>query len=258
LPARFRLANPARATLAEIAKRLGRKALSDIAAVAKPDTILGWYRNLVARKFDGSQHRDCPGRPTVTPVIEALVLRMARENSGWGYDRIVGALANLGHSILLPANSPNLNAFAERWVCSLKQECLSKVVLFGKDLLSRVLTEYRRHYHQERNHQGKANRLLSPAGKLALQSRAATKTSCAINDSAASSNTTSMPHEFFLHTRIVAASLEAGLCPHSLPVLHSLSGWCKLPGWSRRPTCPSATFAMHALNSIESARSACR
>jgi hypothetical protein len=99
LPSRFRLANPERATLAEIAKRLGRKALREVATVAKPDTILGWYRKLVAQKFDGSRNRTYPGRPKVTPDIEALVVRMARENSGWGYGRIVGALANLGHII---------------------------------------------------------------------------------------------------------------------------------------------------------------
>jgi len=62
----------------------------------------------------------------------------------------------------LPAHSPNLNAFAERWVRSVKQECLSKVILFGERPLSRVLTEYSRHYHNERNHQGKGNRLLFP------------------------------------------------------------------------------------------------
>jgi Integrase core domain len=62
----------------------------------------------------------------------------------------------------LPAKSPNLNAFAERWVRSVKQECLSKLILFGKGPLSRVLSEYSRHYHQERNHQGKGNRLLFP------------------------------------------------------------------------------------------------
>ena len=58
-------------------------------------------------------------------------------------------------AIQLPAKSPNLNAFAERWVRSVKQECLSKLILFGEGSLSRVLTEYGRHYHQERNHQGK-------------------------------------------------------------------------------------------------------
>jgi integrase-like protein len=73
------------------------------------------------------------------------------------------ALASGGvKTIPLPAKSPNLNAFAERWVRSVKQEYLSKVILFGAGSLSRVLTEYSRHYHSERNHQGKGNRLLFP------------------------------------------------------------------------------------------------
>lgn len=67
--------------------------------VAKPDTILAWYRKLIARRFDGSKDRSYPGRPPVKPEIGELVVRMARENPGWGYDRIVGAMANLGHSI---------------------------------------------------------------------------------------------------------------------------------------------------------------
>jgi putative transposase len=280
LPSRLRLTNPERTTLAGIGKRLGRKALKDIATVVKPDTILAWYRRLVAQKFDGSKQRRYPGRPQVSPEVEALIVRMARENSGWGYDRIVGALANLGHhvsdqtvgnilrrhgiapapkrsqvttwkdflsahmnvlagcdfftvevlswrglvtyyvlffihlesrrvalagitrhpeqhwmeqiarsatdeewgylhpchyvlhdrdskfcesfrsvlamggvkTIPLPAKSPNLNAFAERWVRSVKQECLSKLILFGDASLWRVLTEYCTHYHSERNH----------------------------------------------------------------------------------------------------------
>jgi hypothetical protein len=65
-------------------------------------------------------------------------------------------------AIQLPAKSPNLNAFAERWVRSVKQECLSKVILFGERPLWRVLAEYSRHYHSERNHQGKRNVLLFP------------------------------------------------------------------------------------------------
>ena len=63
LPSRLRLSDPERATLAEIGKRLGRKALREVACVAKPDTILAWYRRLVAKKFDGSKHRQYPGRP---------------------------------------------------------------------------------------------------------------------------------------------------------------------------------------------------
>jgi hypothetical protein len=99
LPKRLRLSDPERATLAEIAKRLGRKTLNDIAQVAKPATILSWYRRLIARKFDGSRQRVYPGRPRVSPEIEALVVRFARENRSWGYDRIAGALANLGHIV---------------------------------------------------------------------------------------------------------------------------------------------------------------
>jgi hypothetical protein len=99
LPSRQRLSNPERATLAEIGKRLSREALREVACVAKPDTILAWYRRLVAQKFDGSKHRQYPGRPPVSAEVEALVVRMARENPGWGYDRIVGALANLAHQV---------------------------------------------------------------------------------------------------------------------------------------------------------------
>jgi hypothetical protein len=68
---RLRLSDPERSTLAEIAKRLGRKQLAEVACVAKPETILAWYRRLIARKFDGSKHRAHPGRPRIDPVIEA-------------------------------------------------------------------------------------------------------------------------------------------------------------------------------------------
>ena len=60
-------------------------------------------------------------------------------------------------AIPLPARSPNLNAFAERWVRSAKHECLSMLILFGERPLSRALAEFSAHYHGERNHQGKAN-----------------------------------------------------------------------------------------------------
>ena len=291
LPARLRLLDPERCTLAEIGKRLGRKALEKVACVAKPDTIIAWYRQLIARKFDGSQCRTCPGRPRIAAEVEELVVRFARENSSWGYDRIAGALANLGHQISdqtvgnilrrhdvapapkrsqtttwkqfirrhmdvlagtdlftvevltwrglvtyyvlfflhletrrvslagiprhpteewmtqmarnagdeefgplrrhryglhdrdakfcadfrktlgsvgvkclrLPARSPNLNAFAERWVRSVKSECLSHFILFGEGSLRRALKNFCEHYHEERNHQGKNNVLLFPA-----------------------------------------------------------------------------------------------
>jgi transposase InsO family protein len=62
----------------------------------------------------------------------------------------------------LPPSSPNLNAFAQRWVRSAKQECLSKLILFGENSLRRALHEYVTHFHSERNHQGKGNILLFP------------------------------------------------------------------------------------------------
>src|ERR1700750_2302471 len=70
---RVPLTNPQRATLAEIGKRLGRQGLEPVAGAAKPDTILGWYRKLIARKFDGSKHRTYPGRPPVGRKIAELV-----------------------------------------------------------------------------------------------------------------------------------------------------------------------------------------
>jgi transposase InsO family protein len=307
LPPRLRLSDPERSTLAEIGKRLGRKALAQVACVAKPATILAWYRRLIASKFDGSKRRRNPGRPRIAPELEALIVEMARENSGWGYDRIVGALANLGHHlsdqtvgnvlrrhgiepaprrsqnttwrefiashmavlagidfftvevltwrglvtyyvlffihlesrrvsvagitrhpdeawmeqmarnatdeswghldrrryalhdrdtkfcakfrttlasggirpIQLPARSPNLNAFAERWVRSVKQECLSKLILFGEASLRRALREFVEHFHAERNHQGKGNILLFPTHDLS-QSRRRRSTWCRV------------------------------------------------------------------------------
>jgi putative transposase len=63
----------------------------------------------------------------------------------------------------LPPRSPNLNAYAERWVRSVKEECLARLILFGEAALHHALREYMVHYHRERNHQGKDNVLLFPA-----------------------------------------------------------------------------------------------
>ena len=102
LTGRVRLSEGERKALAEIGHRLGKQALQDVANIVKPETILGWHRKLVAQKFDGSQHRQAPGRPKIAKEIEALVVRMAQENRSWGYDRIVGALANLGYTLSAP------------------------------------------------------------------------------------------------------------------------------------------------------------
>jgi putative transposase len=99
IKARLRLSDAERTTLAEIGHRLGRKALEEVATTAKPDTILGWYRKLIANKFDGSKARRTQGRPRFDEEMESLVVGMAKENPSWGYDRIVGALANLGHKL---------------------------------------------------------------------------------------------------------------------------------------------------------------
>jgi transposase InsO family protein len=288
---RVRLTDGERKALAEIGQKLGKKALEAVATIVKPDTILAWHRTLVAQKFDGSQQRKAPGRPPIDPELEALIVRMAQENRSWGYDRIVGVLANLGltvsdqtvgnilkrhdippaperkttttwkefirthmdvlvatdfftaevwtlgglvtyyvlffihlgsrkvqvagvtphpneawmmqvarnvtmeewgllspgqylihdrdtkfcaafqhiidaagvERVVLPPRSPNLNAYAERWVRSIKEECLSRLILFGEAALRHALKEYVTHYHHERNHQGKGNVLLFPA-----------------------------------------------------------------------------------------------
>jgi putative transposase len=284
------LSDGERKTLAEIGKRLGKQALAEVATIVKSDTILGWQRKLVAKKFDGSKQRKAPGRPMIDPEVEALIVRMAQENRSWGYDRILGALANLDvtvsdqtvgnvlkrHGIApaperkatttwkefirthldvlvatdfftaevwtlgglvtyyvlffihlgsrqvhvagvtphpheawmvqmarnitmeqwgflspgqylihdrdgkycpafqhiidvagikrvpLPPRSPNLNAYAERWVRSVKEECLSRLILFGEASLRYALAQYGAHFHHERNHQGKGNVLLFP------------------------------------------------------------------------------------------------
>ena len=278
-------------TLAAIGQQLGKKALEEVATIVKPDTILAWHRRLVAKKFDGSTQRKAPGRPMIDQELEALIVRMAKENRSWGYDRIVGALDNLGltvsdqtvgnvlkrhgivpaperkttttwkefirthmdvlvatdfftaevwtlgglvtyyvlfflhlssrkvsvagvtphpneawmmqvarhvtmeewgllspgqylihdrdtkfcaalqqliddagvERVVLPPRSPNLNAYAERWVHSVKDEALSRLILFGEASRRHALHEYVEHYHHERNHQGKDNVLLFPA-----------------------------------------------------------------------------------------------
>ena len=290
---RVRLTDAERKTLAEIGHKLGKQALAEVATIVKPDTLLGWHRTLVAQKCDGSQQRQSPGRPKIAEELEALIVRIAQEKRAWGYDRIVGALANLGltvsaqtvgnvlkrhglppaperkttttwkelirthmdvlvatdfftaevwtlgglvtyyvlffihlgsrqvhiagmtphpneawmmqvarnvtmeewgflppgqylihdrdtkfcaafqqliddagvERVVLPPRSPNLNAYAERWVRSVKEECLSWMILFGEDSLRHTLQEYVEHYHHERNHQGKGNVLLFPPSR---------------------------------------------------------------------------------------------
>ena len=77
---------------------MGRKALLELETIVSPDTLLRWHRRLIAEKWN-FVHRRGPGRPGIMREISALIVRMARDNPGWGYTRIQGALGNLGHRV---------------------------------------------------------------------------------------------------------------------------------------------------------------
>ena len=97
---RLVLTDDQRRRLAVQGRILGRKRLAEFGTLFTPDTILRWHRLLVARKWDTSAQRSAVvGRPRVAPEIVELVLRLAQENPSWGYDRIVGAVKNLGFDV---------------------------------------------------------------------------------------------------------------------------------------------------------------
>ncbi len=268
--------------------------LDEIANLVTPDTLRAWHRKLIARKW--THARKGPGRPGITKEITELLLHMARGNTSWGYDRLQGALANLGyltssstvanilkrhgiepaperdkrtswrtflkahwgvmaatdfftvevwtpkglvtyyvlfvihlstrkvsiegvtsnpnsrfmlqiarnltdefdgflrdHRFLImdrdtkfteafrntldragvkpvrcPPRAPRCNAYAERFVRSIKEECLERMIFFGERSLRRALREYQTHYLRERNHQGVGNGLLEPTNLVAF------------------------------------------------------------------------------------------
>ncbi len=286
---RLRLTDDQRRRLAVKAKKLGRKVLAELDTKFSPNTLLAWHRKLIARKYDGSGKRG-PGRPRVMEQIRELIVKFAEENGTWGYTRIRGALANLGHRVgrstiartlkanglgpaperckktswkqfleahwevlaatdfftvedwtptglvrvvvlfvielstrkveiagisahpdgawmaqvarnltdvedgflvgkkylihdrdplftaefretlasarieglRLPVRSPNLNAYSERFVRTIKESCLERMILFGEESLRRAIQEFVVHYHRERNHQGLDNQLIFP------------------------------------------------------------------------------------------------
>jgi hypothetical protein len=94
---RLRLTDAQRRRLAEKGMRMGRSWLERICTIVSPDTILAWHRRLIAQKSTSTANK--PGRPPVSPEIANLIIKMASENPSWGYDRIHGALANLGHEV---------------------------------------------------------------------------------------------------------------------------------------------------------------
>jgi hypothetical protein len=116
---------------------------------------------MIAKRWNPSDKRKSPGRPPIAKEIEELVLRMAKENPTWGYDRIQGALKNLGHEVsdttvgnILKANgiepgprkSSNLNSQVERFFLSLKSECLDRMIFFGEKSLRNVVNQWVEHY----------------------------------------------------------------------------------------------------------------
>ena len=290
---RILLNDDQRRRLAVKGRVLSRKTLNKLARIVRPDTLLRWHRELIARKWDHSITRQSIGRPRVRQQIVDLALRFAQENPTWGYDRIQGALANVGYHIsdttvgnilkahgiepapdrerrttwstflkahwdsisaadftavevwtrsglvtfyilvvmhlktrhieiagatphpnsewmqqvgrnltdyvdgffrlsthvlldrdtkhlplrqilesnnielvVLPPKSPNLNAHLERFMRSLKSECLDRVIFFGETSLRRALREFGEHFHHERNHQGLGNRIIDPGTEV--------------------------------------------------------------------------------------------
>jgi len=281
--------NSQRIRLAQKAKKLGRRALFRISPIVTPDTLLRWYRNLVAAKWTFKSERK-KGRPRIDHDVEQLVLRMLEENPQWGSDRIVGALSNLGiritdttvdnirkrngldpapkrstkinwdtflkahwegllaadffttevlclrgmvrfytlfvielstrsvyicgtsvspdgewmkqvarqltdafdgicigkthliidrdtkftesfkhllksygvDPVLCPVQAPKCNAYAERFVRSIKYECLNRIIPLGEKHLELAINQYLKHYNTERNHQGIGNHLIRP------------------------------------------------------------------------------------------------
>ena len=97
---RIKLSQRERMRLATIGKKIGIKALREVAMIVKPETIITWYRKLIAAKFDSSKRRKKKvGRPLTDCELETLILQISKRNPRWGYDRIAGALANLGYHI---------------------------------------------------------------------------------------------------------------------------------------------------------------
>jgi putative transposase len=143
---RVLLSDGDRLALAEIGQKLGRKALTEIATIAKADTILAWHRTLVAQPRDGIPPRTSIGRPRIDKELENLVVRMARENRSWGYDRIVGALLNLGSRISGQTVGNILKRHGippapERKTTTTWQEflCIHRDVLMATDFFSSVV-----------------------------------------------------------------------------------------------------------------------
>ena len=174
-PKRLRFTDAERRRLAARAKLVCRNVRREIGSPVTPDTLMRWHRQLIAKKYDGRPGK--VGRPTIGPEIATLVVRIARENPAWGYTRIRGALWNIGHEVGRNTIA-QFNAYAERFVRSINEECLSRMIFFSEKQLRTAVGQFVEHYHSERNHQGLANRLIEPelerdngTGKVICESR---------------------------------------------------------------------------------------
>jgi hypothetical protein len=96
---RILLDNYQRIRIATKARELTRRLLEETSVLFTPDTILGWYRRLIAQKYDGSHNCKDPGRPRVSQEIIDLVIRFKEENPRWGYTRIRDYMVYPGYKI---------------------------------------------------------------------------------------------------------------------------------------------------------------
>ena len=85
--------------MAAKAKQLTRKLLEETTVLFSPDTVLGWYRNLIAEKYNGSENRGKVGSPQISQEIVILVIRFKEENLRWGYQKITDQIVYLGYKI---------------------------------------------------------------------------------------------------------------------------------------------------------------
>jgi hypothetical protein len=94
---RLHFINGQRRRLAVKAKAMRRKRLNEIETFVTAYTLLAWHRKLIAQKWTYPRRR--PGLPSIDQKLTELVVRIARENPSWGFDRIQGAVSNLGYKI---------------------------------------------------------------------------------------------------------------------------------------------------------------
>jgi hypothetical protein len=145
------------------------------AFLVTPETLLRWHRRLLAGHWTHSHRR--PGRPPIDGEVRKLILRLARENTNWGYVRIVGELRKLGldvsatlvRNVLSRAFDAIFDTAGikvirtrcglrtrtptrKRWVGSARRECLDRLLIVGRRQLERVLCVYVRHYNRRRSH----------------------------------------------------------------------------------------------------------